>query len=124
MAALYKKFVAYHVPVLSALLHFRGGGQGVGSPGRRTGRGGGGVREMGEEREGSGISTMAGSGRGNQKGKLSLIVTAHHPVKETNPTTFLDFHLTFSEALNQNFKARKVNKRKFALGIEKERYFR
>ena len=42
MAALYKKFVAYHVPVLSALLHFRGGGQGVGSPGRRTGRGGGG----------------------------------------------------------------------------------
>ena len=62
---------------------------------------------------------MAGSGRENQKGKLSLIVTTHHPVKETNPKTFLEFYLTFSEALNQNFKARKVKKRKFALGIEK-----
>ena len=44
----------------------------------------GGVPETGEER--------AGSGREILKGKLSLIVTAHHPVKETNPTTFLDFH--------------------------------
>ena len=85
-----------------------GGGQGGGSPGEQ---GAGGVRETGEER--------AGSGREIPKGKLSLIVTAHHPVKETNPTTFLDFHLTFSEALNQNFNARKVKKRKFALGIEK-----
>ena len=93
-----------------------GGGQGGGSPGEH---GAGGVREMGEERAGSGISMMAGSGREIPKGKLSLIVTAHHPVKETNPTTFLDFHLTFSEALNQNFNARKVKKRKFALGIEK-----
>ena len=31
-------------------------------------------------------------GREGQKGKLSLFVTAYHPVKETNPTTFLDFH--------------------------------
>ena len=93
-----------------------GGGQGGGSPGEH---GAGGVRETGEERAGSGISMMAGSGREIPKGKLSLIVTAHHPVKETNPTTFLDFHLTFSEALNQNFNARKVKKRKFALGIEK-----
>ena len=85
-----------------------GGGQGGGSLGEQ---GAGGVRETGEER--------AGSGREIPKGKLSLIVTAHHPVKETNPTTFLDFHLTFSEALNQNFNARKVKKRKFALGIEK-----
>ena len=29
---------------------------------------------------------MAGSGREIPKGKLSLIVSAHHPVKETNPT--------------------------------------
>ena len=85
-----------------------GGGQEGGSPEEQ---GAGGVRETGEER--------AGSGREIPKGKLSLIVTAHHPVKETNPTTFLDFHLTFSEALNQNFNARKVKKRKFALGIEK-----
>ena len=62
---------------------------------------------------------MAGSGREIPKGKLSLIVTAHHPVKETNPTKFLDFHLTFSKALNQNFNTRKVKKRKFALRIEK-----
>ena len=82
----------------------------------------GGVRETGEERAGSWISMMAGSGREIPKGKLSLIVTAHHPVKETNPTTFLDFHLTFSEALNQNFNARKVKKRKFALGIEKRAF--
>ena len=73
-------------------------------------RGVGGVRETGEER--------AGSGREIPKGKLSLIVTAHHPVKETNSTTFLDFHLTFSEALNQNFNARKVKKRQFAPGKE------
>ena len=85
-----------------------GGGQEGGSPEEQ---GAGGVRETGEER--------AGSGREIPKGKLSLIVTAYHPVKETNPTTFLDFHLTFSEALNQNFNARKVKKRKFALGIEK-----
>ena len=65
-----------------------------------------GVRETGEER--------AGSGREIQRGKLSLIVFAHHPVKETNSTMFLDFHLTFSEALNQNFNARKVKKRQFA----------
>ena len=53
------------------------------------GDGGAGAREMGEER--------VGSRREIQKGKLSLSVTAYHPVKETNPT-FLDFHLTFSEA--------------------------
>ena len=56
------------------------------------------VWETGEERVGSRISKMVGSGREIQKGKLSLFVTAYHPVKETNPTTFLDFHLTFSEA--------------------------
>ena len=55
------------------------------------------VQESREERAGSGISTMAGSRRELQKGKLSLLVTAYHPVKETNPT-FLDFHLTLSEA--------------------------
>ena len=37
-----------------------GGGTGGGSPGEQ---GAGGVREMEEERAGSGISTMAGSGR-------------------------------------------------------------
>ena len=84
-------------------------GTGGESPGEQ---GAGGVRETGEER--------TGSGREIQKGKLSLIVTAHHPVKEANPTTFLDFHVTFSEALKQNFNARKVKKRKFALDDRKK----
>ena len=42
-----------------------------------------------------------GSRREFQKGKLLLFVTAYHPVKETDPTTFLDFHSTFSEALSK-----------------------
>ena len=72
-----------------------------GDRGLEPGRTGGGRgRETGEERAGSGISMMAGSGREIPKGKLSLIVTAHHPVKETNPTKFLDFHLMFSKALS------------------------
>lgn len=37
-------------------------------------------------------------GEAGEKFKLSLFVTAYHPVKVTNPITFLDFHLTFSEA--------------------------
>ena len=60
-------------------------GQGGGSPGEQGARG---VRETGEERVGSGISTTAGSGTEIQKGNLSLIATAHHPDKETNPTTY------------------------------------
>ena len=44
-------------------------------------------RSPGEERAGRGISTTAGSGEEIQKGKLSLFVTAYHPVKETNPKT-------------------------------------
>ena len=56
-------------------------------------RGAGGVRETGEERAGSGILKKAKF----SKSKLSLFVDAYHPVKETTPTTFFDFHLTFSE---------------------------
>ena len=86
-----------------------GRGQGCGSPGEK---GAGGVRETGEER--------AASAREIEKCKLSLFVTAYiqrnclhtkniHTAyiqrmyipltyKETNPTTFFDFYLTFSEA--------------------------
>ena len=64
----------------------------------RGDRGAGGVREMGEKRVGSGISKMSGGWREMQKGKLSLFVTAYHPIKETNPTTFLDSYLALSEA--------------------------
>ena len=63
-----------------------------------VGQGAGFVQEMGEKRAGSRISKTAGGGKENQKGKLSLFVTAYHPVKETNQTTFLDSHLAFSEA--------------------------
>ena len=34
------------------------------------------------------------------------------PVKETNPTTFLDFHLTFSEGKSQKTKIRARDKKK------------
>ena len=34
----------------------------------------------------------------NSKRQAFVICYCLHPVKETNPTTFLDFHLTFSEA--------------------------
>ena len=67
-----------------------GGGGGGGTGGREPGRTGGG------RGTGGGISTMAGSGREIQKVKLFFCYCLL-PVKETNPT-FLDFHLTFSEA--------------------------
>ena len=44
-------------------------------------------------------------------------------VKETNPTTFLDFHLTFSEAESKILYTRKVKKRKFVLRKKKWHYF-
>ena len=75
-------------------------------------RGAGGVRETGEERAGSGISTRTGSGGEIKKGKRSLFI----PVKNTNPATFYDLHLTFSEASN---KILYVRKRKFLLGLKK-----
>ena len=66
---------------------------------------------------GSEISTRTGSGREIQKGKRSLFITANHPVQNTNPATFLDFHLTLSEASNKILHARK---RKFVLGLKKK----
>ena len=63
-----------------------GGGQGGGSPGEQ---GAGGVREAGEERAGGGISTMAGSGREIQKGKLLLFVTAYFQSKKRTQQRFL-----------------------------------
>ena len=53
-------------------------------------RGAGGVRETGEERAGGGgISTMAGSGREIQKGKLLLFVTAYFQSKKRTQERFL-----------------------------------
>ena len=66
--------------------HKCGGGQGGGSPGEQ---GAGGVRETGEERAGGGISTMAGSEREIQKGKLLLFVTAYFQSKKRTQECFL-----------------------------------
>ena len=70
-------------------------------------QGAGGVRETTEKR--------AGGRREIQKGKRSLLITAYDPVQKTNPATFFDFHLTFSEASNKVLYARK---RKFVLGLK------
>ena len=61
-------------------------GQGGRSPGEQ---GAGGVPEMVEERAGTRISTMAGSGREIQKGKLSLFVTAYIQSKSRTQQHFL-----------------------------------
>ena len=55
----------------------------------RGGQGEGGVRETGEERAGGGISTMTGSGREIQKGKLLLFVTAYFQSKKRTQERFL-----------------------------------
>ena len=52
-------------------------------------RGAGGGRETGEERAGGGISTMAGSGREIQKGKLLLFVTVYFQSKKRTQERFL-----------------------------------
>ena len=65
---------------------------------------------------------MVGSRREIQKGKLSLFVTAYHPVKKTNPTTFLDFHLT-SPRLIAKFYMRKRQKTKIRTRDKKKQYF-
>ena len=75
------------------------------------------------EGKGGGRSTGDGSRKGgnqdlynggkqerNSKGKLSLFVSAYHPVKETNPTTFLDIHLT-SPRLKAKFYAKRQKRK-------------
>ena len=81
-----------------------GGGRGTGD-GRRKGR----RRDLydGRKRE------------RNSKTQAFAICYCLLPVKETNPRTFLDFHLTFSEAYSKILYTRKVKKRKFVLGIKK-----
>ena len=73
MLVIHKKNPSYETEPTS------GGGQGGGSPGEQ---GVGGVRETGEERAEGGISTMAGSGREIQNGKLLLFVTAYFQSKK------------------------------------------
>ena len=70
-------------------IHFYVGGRGQGlrEPGRKGGgRGTGDGRRKGDKR------------KRNSKMRAFVICYCLHPVKETNPTTFFDFYLTFSEA--------------------------
>ena len=48
----------------------------------------------------------------NSKRQAFAICYCLLPVKETNPRTFLDFHLTFSEAYSKILYTRKVKKTK------------
>ena len=69
---------------MSFLCHICRGGR---SPGQQGGAGG--VRETGEERAESVISSMAGSGREIQKGKFLLFVTAYIQPKKRTQQRFL-----------------------------------
>ena len=81
-------------------------GTGGGSPGQQGVEG---VREAGKERVGSGISTRSGSGKGIQKGKHSLFITAYHPVKNTNLATFFtSIKFNVLQGFKQNFICEKM----------------
>ena len=89
------------VLLLSAIMHrkdlqfyaiFAGGAE----PGR-TGGGRGGTGD-GRRKGGKRDFYDGGKRERNSKRQAFVICYCLHPVKETNPTTFLDFHLTFSEA--------------------------
>ena len=66
--------------------------------GREPGRTGGG-RGTGDGRRKGGKRDLYDGGKRERNSKRQAFVICYclHPVKETNPTTFLDFHLTFSE---------------------------
>ena len=67
--------------------------------GREPGRTGGG-RGTGDGRRKGGKRDLYDGGKRERNSKRQAFVICYclQPVKETNPTTFLDFHLTFSEA--------------------------
>ena len=56
----------------------------------------GGGRGMGDGRRKGGKRDLCNGGK--LKRQAFVICYCLHRVKETNPTSFLDFHLTFSEA--------------------------
>ena len=99
-----------------------GGGAGGREPGRTgdgRGTGGGGGRRKGGRRD----LYDGGKREINSKRQAFAICDCLLPVKETNPRTFLDFHLTFSEAYSKILCTRKVKKRKFVLGIKKKKQY-
>ena len=66
---------------------------------------------MGEERAGSRIHAMAGSGREIQKGKLSLFVTAYIQSKKRTQKRFLT-SISRSPRLNAKFYTQEKSKNK------------
>ena len=90
-----------------------GKGQGGRSPGKQG---------AGEERAGSRISKMAESGREIQKGKLSLFVTAHHPLKETNPTIVSWLPFNILQGWKQNFVCKKSQETKIRTQDKKKQH--
>ena len=93
-----------------------GEGQGGWEPGRTgSGRGTGDGRRKGRRQD----LYDGGKRERNSKRQAFAISYCLLPVKETNPRTFLDFHLVFSEAYSKILNIRKVKKRKFVLGIKK-----
>ena len=76
------------------------GGGGGGTGGREPGRTVGGREGYGDKRRKGGKRDLYDGGKRERNSKRQAFVICYclHPVKETNPTTFLDFHLTFSEA--------------------------
>ena len=95
-----------------------------GDRGREPGRTGG-RRGTGDGRRKDARRDLYDGGKRerNSKRHAFAIYYCLLPVKETNPRTFLDFHLTFSEAYSKILYTRKVKKRKFVLGIKRKRHY-
>ena len=90
--------------------------------GREAGRTGGG-RRTGDGRRKGGRRDLYDGGKPERNSKRQGFVICYclHPVKEANPTTFLDFHLTFSEAKSKILYV--SQKRKFVHGIKKNQHY-
>ena len=91
-----------------------------GTGGREPGRTGGG-RGTGDGRRKGGRQDLYDGGKRERNSKRQAFAICYCllPVKEINLRTFLDFHLTFSEAYSKILFTRKVKKRKFVLGVKK-----
>ena len=92
------------------------GDRGAGARENRSGRGTGDGRRKGGRRD----LYDGGKRERNSKRQAFVICYCLLPVKEMNTRTFLDFHLTFSEAYRKLLYTRKIKKRKFVLGIKKK----
>ena len=92
-----------------------------GTGGREPGRTGGG-RGTGDGRRKGGRRNLYDGGKRerNSKRQAFAIYYCLLPVKETNPRTFLDFHLMFSEAYSKIVYTRKDKRPKLVLGMKKK----